>query len=150
VTNPRELYLHVAATAADLIAAPEVAAAWHEPSALPKMSVQSLAGHLAGQVFVIPQVLAEPVPAEEVIPIHAYYARVTWIGSDLDDAFNTGIRTGGERDAADGPACCARSAVASGHPPRSARCRGLAQVIRIGHRAVNVHGRIVRGRYLGE
>jgi hypothetical protein len=77
VTNPRELYLHVAATAADLIAAPEVAAAWHEPSALPKMSVQSLAGHLAGQVFVIPQVLAEPVPAEEVIPIHAYYARVT-------------------------------------------------------------------------
>jgi hypothetical protein len=107
VTNPRELYLHVAATAADLIAAPEVAVAWHEPSALPKMSVQSLAGHLAGQVFFIPQVLAEPVPTEEVIPIHAYYARVSWIGSDLDDAFNVGIRTGGERDAADGPAALA-------------------------------------------
>jgi hypothetical protein len=107
MTDNRDLYLRVASTAADLIAVPEVAAAWHEPSALAKMSVQSLAGHLAGQVFFIPQMLATPVPDDEVIDIHTYYARVSWIGSDLDDAFNVGIRAGGERDAADGPAALA-------------------------------------------
>jgi hypothetical protein len=100
----RELYLNVAESAAKLLAAPQVAAAWHEPSALAKLSVQGLAGHLAGQIFFIPKVLAEPVPAEEVIPLHEYYARVSWIGSDLDDPFNVLIRTSGEQDAADGPA----------------------------------------------
>jgi hypothetical protein len=99
----RQLYLDVATITADLLAAPQVAAAWEQPSALAKMSVRSLAGHLAGQVFFIPQVLAEAVPTDEVIDLHGYYARVAWIGSDIDDAFNTGIRTSGERDAVDGP-----------------------------------------------
>ena len=103
----RELYLSAAASAAKLLAAPQVAAAWHEPSALPKLSVRGLAGHLAGQIFFIPKVLAEPVPTDEVIPIHEYYARVSWIGSDLDDEFNVLIRTSGEQDAADGPAALA-------------------------------------------
>ncbi|WP_327011367.1 maleylpyruvate isomerase N-terminal domain-containing protein [Dactylosporangium sp. NBC_01737] len=103
----RELYLTAASTAARLLAAPEVAAAWHGPSALPKLSVRGLAGHLAGQIFFIPKVLAEPVPAEEVIGLHEYYARVHWIGSDLDDAFNVLIRSSGEDDAADGPAALA-------------------------------------------
>ena len=103
----RELYLTAAASAAKLLAAPQVAAGWHEPSALPKLSVQGLAGHLAGQIFFIPKVLAEPVPTEEIISIHEYYGRMTWIGSDLDDAFNVFIRTSGEQDAADGPAALA-------------------------------------------
>jgi hypothetical protein len=59
----RELYLTAATSAAKLLAAPQVAAAWHEPSALPKLSVQGLAGHLAGQIFFIPKVLAERAPA---------------------------------------------------------------------------------------
>lgn len=103
MSSIRPLYLDVAAIAAGLIGAPTVAAAWEQPSALAKMSVRGLAGHTAGQVFFIPQVLAEPVPAEEVIGLHEYYARVAWIGSDIDDDFNTGIRTSGERDAAEGP-----------------------------------------------
>lgn len=103
----RELYLNAAASAATLLAAPQVAAAWHEPSALAKLSVRGLAGHLAGQIFFIPKVLAEPVPTEEVIPLHEYYARVSWIGSDLDDPFNVLIRTSGEQDAADGPTALA-------------------------------------------
>jgi hypothetical protein len=103
----RDLYLTAAASAAKLLAAPQVAAAWHEPSALPKLSVQGLAGHLAGQIFFIPKVLAEPVPTEEIIPIHEYYARVSWIGSDLDDPFNVAIRASSEQDAADGPAALA-------------------------------------------
>ncbi|GII57601.1 hypothetical protein Pth03_59900 [Planotetraspora thailandica] len=105
--HTRELYLTAAASAARLLASPEVAAAWHGPSALPKLSVQGLAGHLAGQIFFIPKVLAEPVPVEPIIPIHEYYTRVSWIGSDLDDPFNVLIRTSGEQDAADGPAALA-------------------------------------------
>ncbi|MGW5669684.1 maleylpyruvate isomerase N-terminal domain-containing protein [Micromonospora sp. NPDC003776] len=103
----RELYLSAAASAAKLLAAPQVAAVWHEPSALAKLSVGGLAGHLAGQIFFIPKVLAEPVPTQKVIPLHEYYARVSWIGSDLDDPFNVFIRTSGEQDAAGGPAALA-------------------------------------------
>jgi len=102
-TNTRELYLAAAEVVAKLVAAPEVAAGWHEASALPKLSVRGLAGHLAGQIFFIPAMLAEPVPVEPVISIHEYYARVSWIGSDLDSPFNQAIRTGGEQDAAGGP-----------------------------------------------
>lgn len=107
MTQVRELYLSVADTAAKLLAAPEVADGWHQPSALAKLSVQGLAGHLAGQVFFIPTVLAEPVPTEPAISIHEYYARVSWIGSDLDTPFNQAIRSGGEEEAADGPAALA-------------------------------------------
>ncbi|KJY24336.1 hypothetical protein VR46_42545, partial [Streptomyces sp. NRRL S-444] len=104
MTQTRELYLSVADTAAKLLGAPEIALRWHQPSALAKLSVKGLAGHLAGQVFFIPAVLAEAVPFEPAISIHEYYARVSWIGSDLDTPFNQGIRSGGEEEAADGPA----------------------------------------------
>lgn len=48
VAQVREVYLDVADAAAQLLAAPEVAARWEEPSALAEMSVRALAGHLAG------------------------------------------------------------------------------------------------------
>ncbi|GHE98982.1 hypothetical protein GCM10014715_63980 [Streptomyces spiralis] len=107
MTQVRELYLSVADTAAQLLAAPEVADGWRRPSALARLSVQGLAGHLAGQVFFIPTVLAEPVPSEPAVSIHEYYARVSWIGSDLDTPFNQAIRSGGEEEAAGGPAALA-------------------------------------------
>lgn len=113
MTTMTELYLTAAGTAADLLAAPEVAAAWHEPSALAKLSVQGLAGHLAGQVLFVPPILAGPPATEEVISVHDYYARASWIGSDLDDAFNTGVRSGGEKEAAEGPAALAAQVAAT-------------------------------------
>ncbi len=112
MTASRELYLQVAEAAAELLAAPEVAARWDEPSALAEFSVRGLAGHLAGQVFFVPEMLAQPIPAEPVIPIGEYYAQVSWIGSDLDTPFNRSIRTGGEQDAADGPAALAAQVAA--------------------------------------
>ncbi|HEY0541162.1 MAG TPA: maleylpyruvate isomerase N-terminal domain-containing protein [Actinoallomurus sp.] len=130
MTQIRDHYLTAAAAVAELLAAPEVAAAWHEPSALAKLSVQGLAGHLAGQVFFVSQVLDGPEPTEENISIHEYYARASWIGSDLDDEFNQGIRTMGEKDAADGPAALAAEVattvrglrtVLPGAPSRSVR-----------------------------
>ncbi|WP_034263139.1 maleylpyruvate isomerase N-terminal domain-containing protein [Actinospica robiniae] len=100
----RGLYLEVAQTAAALLAAEDVADHWDEPSALADFSVRGLAGHLAGQIFFLPAMLAEPIPAEPVIDIEDYYARVEWIGTALDTPFNQRIRTGGEQDAAGGPA----------------------------------------------
>ena len=105
MTRARELFLTAAAAAADLLATPEVDAAWHRPSALPKLSVQGLAGHLAVQVFFVSQALEAPLPDEEPISIHDYYARASWIGADgPDEDFGRAIRTGGEKEAADGAA----------------------------------------------
>jgi Mycothiol maleylpyruvate isomerase N-terminal domain len=109
----RDLYLTAAAEAAGLLAAPEVAAAWHEPSALAELSVGGLAGHLAAQVFFVPQLLDGPAPAEETISIHEYYVRASWIGADLDDEFNQGIRAMGEKEAAEGPAALASRVAAT-------------------------------------
>src|SRR4051812_8818559 len=119
MTPIRELYLTAAGAAADLLAAPEVAAAWHEPSALPKLGVRGLAGHLAAQVFFVPPMLSGPASDEQVISIHDYYARASWIGSDLDDEFNTGIRAKGEKDAADGPEALAARVAATVEELRS-------------------------------
>ncbi|WP_236655555.1 maleylpyruvate isomerase N-terminal domain-containing protein [Streptacidiphilus carbonis] len=112
VTQARELYLSVADTAARLLAAPEVADRWRRPSSLAKLSVQGLAGHLAGQVFFVPAVLADPVPTEPAVSIHEYYARVSWIGSDLNTPFNQAIRSGGEEEASEGPAALAERVAA--------------------------------------
>jgi hypothetical protein len=108
MTHIRELYLTAAESAAKLLAAPDVAGAWEEPSALAKLSVKGLAGHLAGQIVPLPALLAAPVPTEELVSLQEYYASATWIGSDLDDEFNTRIRAGGEQDAADGPEALVR------------------------------------------
>jgi hypothetical protein len=103
VTEIRDLYLDVAQAAAELLAAPEVAAAWDEPSALAQLSVRGLAGHMAAQVFFIPSMLADPVPVEPVVGLDEYYARAAWIGTDLDTEFNQSIRAGGEKVAGEGP-----------------------------------------------
>lgn len=112
MTGVRQLYLDLADRAAQLLAADEVAAHWEEPSALAEFSVRGLAGHLAGQIFFLPAMLAEPVPVEPIISIGEYYARVSWVGSDVDTSFNQAIRSGGEKEAADGPATLAERAAA--------------------------------------
>ncbi|WP_436495075.1 maleylpyruvate isomerase N-terminal domain-containing protein [Actinokineospora sp. HUAS TT18] len=108
----RDLYTDAAAVAADLLAAPELAERWTEPSALAEFTVHGLAGHLATQIFVVPTLLAEPVPAEPVIGLHDYFGRAAWIGSDINDELSTLIRASGA-DAADaGPAALATASKA--------------------------------------
>ncbi|MCP3802965.1 maleylpyruvate isomerase N-terminal domain-containing protein [Allokutzneria sp. A3M-2-11 16] len=93
-----------ARSAADLLREPAVAAAWARPSALPEFSVGGLAGHLAFQVLAIPAILAAPIPDEPVVPLLEHYARVRWIGADLDDQISVRIRDGGDQEAAEGHA----------------------------------------------
>lgn len=107
MTGMRDDFLSMARTAADLMRAPEVAAAWERPSALPEFGVSGLAGHLSGQVFAIAQALAGPVPEEPVIPVLEHYARSAWVDAGLDADINVGIRRSGEERAADGPAALA-------------------------------------------
>ncbi|HEY1175795.1 MAG TPA: maleylpyruvate isomerase N-terminal domain-containing protein [Phytomonospora sp.] len=102
-------FLDTARVAARLLRNPSVAAAWGEPSALPGFGVGGLAGHLAYQVVALPAILGAPVPSEPVIGLLDHYARVEWIGADLDADINVRIRAGGEETAAGGPKALAGS-----------------------------------------
>ena len=94
---------HAYADAADvaiaLIAEPAVAAAWREPSALEKFSVGGLAAHLARQITRVIEDLNEPAPDNPPIPVVDHYGRSAWVGADIDDESNAGIRSRGEDDA---------------------------------------------------
>jgi uncharacterized protein (TIGR03083 family) len=99
-----EDFLTAARSAATLLRDPAVTAAWNTPSALPEFSVAGLAGHLAYQIFAVQTVLSGPVPTEPTISLLEHYNRAKWIGADLDADINVGIRAGGDREAAEGPA----------------------------------------------
>lgn len=107
MTGTREDFLATARSAAHLLREPALAAAWGSPSALPEFSVGGLAGHLAFQVLSVPQVLAAPVPDEEMITLLEHYGRSEWIDAGLDGDINVRIRAGGEQVGASGPGALA-------------------------------------------
>ncbi|MFF4380868.1 maleylpyruvate isomerase N-terminal domain-containing protein [Kitasatospora sp. NPDC001547] len=108
MTDPRTDFLAAAGAAEDLLRRPEVAQAWQRPSALERWSVGGLAGHLAYQVFCVPELLAAAVPTEPVVGLLDHYARSAWVGAPPDADLNVRIRQGGEALAADGPAALHR------------------------------------------
>jgi hypothetical protein len=97
-----DAYLGAAGQAVALLQQPEAAAAWEQPSALPKMTVGGLAGHLAFQIFSVGSALEEPATDQAPIPLLEHYARAVWIGAPLDGEANAGIRTRGEAIASEG------------------------------------------------
>ncbi|MEV1285593.1 maleylpyruvate isomerase N-terminal domain-containing protein [Micromonospora sp. NPDC049679] len=109
MTTPiRVAYLHAAAAAAvTLLRDPAVARSWETPSALPEFAVSGLAGHLAQQIFRVPEVLAGEVPASAPIALLEHYARSRWLDAGVDDGANVAIRRGGDDAAADGAAALA-------------------------------------------
>jgi hypothetical protein len=110
----RAVFLDAAGGAVGLLAEPEVARRWDDPSALPEMSVGALAGHLARQVFNVQAALAEPPASEPLIPVLEHYARVSWIDAGLQDEPNVEIRRSSMQEAAAGPAgLVARAAAAA-------------------------------------
>ena|SRR5581483_6369816 len=110
------LFLETATAAATLIASPEVAARWDQPSALADMTVSGLAGHLARQFTRVPGQLSrrEPLPeGTEVITVLDHYARVAWIDAPPDAEVNIAIREDAETEAAAGPHALAERAATS-------------------------------------
>ncbi|WP_084964602.1 maleylpyruvate isomerase N-terminal domain-containing protein [Thermoactinospora rubra] len=101
--NVRESYLLAASSAVSLLRDPAVAAAWGKPSALTEFTVGGLAGHLAQQVFRVPQALEDGHDGAP-IPLSEHYARSAWVNAGLSHESNVSIRKGGEAAAADGPA----------------------------------------------
>jgi hypothetical protein len=97
------LYLDTAAAVADFLGSPEVSAAWGRPSALAEMTVAGLAGHLARQVTMVPELLARGTDGHEVLSIEQHYDRSAWRDAPLDGEANAQIRRGSEREAAKGP-----------------------------------------------
>jgi hypothetical protein len=101
----REAFLDALPLAVGLLAEPAVAAAWDEPSALKDFPVRGLAGHTFWQELALPGLLADPLPAQPVIPLREYYLdRVIWLDAGADGDVSVRIRKGGEATAADGHA----------------------------------------------
>ncbi|MEV0086524.1 maleylpyruvate isomerase N-terminal domain-containing protein [Saccharopolyspora sp. NPDC050642] len=100
----REAYLQAAASTAEVLGDPAVAAAWDRPSALAEFSVRGLAGHLASQVLLVPRVLAAAEPEEGPVPLLGYYAQSEWIGADVNAEVNVRLREMGEGFATEGAA----------------------------------------------
>jgi len=98
----RQAYVDAASTAIDLLAEPAVAHGWSQPSALAKMSVGGLAANLGLQVLNVSAALDQDVPDDAPLGLPEHYARVAWLGADLDSEANTGIRAGSEDQAAAG------------------------------------------------
>lgn len=98
----------VAATrdVADLVARPEVVAAWDAESSCAGMSVGALAHHLALQPRRVVEVLsaAAPAPDAPLLAVDAHYAQAAWIQEDLDGPSNVGVRTRSQEAADEGPA----------------------------------------------
>ncbi len=99
-----EEYAVAAATAIDLVALPQVGAAWTEPSALTDWTVGGLAAHLLGQVFSVTSALATPTDGAETVSLLAHYAQAPWRGAALDEPANVRIRSGGAENAEAGQA----------------------------------------------
>ncbi|MGH3506653.1 MAG: maleylpyruvate isomerase N-terminal domain-containing protein [Nocardioidaceae bacterium] len=97
-------YVVAADSVIELLSRPEVAAGWHEPSALPEWTVGGLGGHLAGQIFSVVDVVGAPPADQDPISVDEHYARAAWVSAGLDDEVNIGIRAGGDDNAAPGPA----------------------------------------------
>lgn len=98
----RVAFLDAADSALTLLREPAVAARWSEPSALPELSVAGLAAHLAHQVLTVPRVLRAAAPGEAPVGLLGHYGRVSWIGADLDEDANAGIRRSAENLASRG------------------------------------------------
>jgi hypothetical protein len=104
MTPVRAAFLDAADCAAGLLAEPQIAAHWDDPSALAEMSVGALAGHLARQVLSVDRVLSQPPGPEPPISLLEHYARAAWIDADLQAEANVAIRRDSVAEAAEGPA----------------------------------------------
>jgi hypothetical protein len=109
----RGLTLATADAVQALLGDPQVAAVWDKASALPRLSVRGLAGHIASQVFSIELVLAERDDSGPVLSVAEHYGKAARIGADLDAAVNVAVRDSGERLACGTPAQLAAEVAAA-------------------------------------
>lgn len=102
------VFLGTAEVVSGLLRSPVLVERWEQPSALARLGVSGLAGHLARAVLNVERWLDEPPPASGT-PVDAVGYFLAGIGPepDLDDAVPRRIREIGERTAAHGPVALA-------------------------------------------
>jgi hypothetical protein len=99
----RTTFLAAAYATRTAIADRDVARRWDEPSALERMSIGGLAGHLARGVFTVQEYLAEAPPAGgSTVSPAAYFVEGVKLTSNIDDELNAGIRARAHAEAAEG------------------------------------------------
>lgn len=99
--NVRSTFLETGRVAADLLARPEVEAAWDSPSALPEFTVRGLAGHLLRATGSVVAYLDRPEPSGEPVTAAEYYAQAV-DEPDITSEIHRAIRQRGEEEAAGG------------------------------------------------
>ncbi|MGH8974482.1 MAG: hypothetical protein ACRD0C_14935, partial [Acidimicrobiia bacterium] len=119
MTEPRATFLEAVAAVAPLMETPELAARWEEESALERLSVRGLAGHLLRATTSVEAYLDRPEPGagEECLSPAAYFAAAIYhdigdapyTGPDLGSGLHTAIRSRGEEAAAGGPGALAEA-----------------------------------------
>lgn len=99
----RDAYIQVAGRATELLADPRLGAQWDHPSALPRMTIGALAGHLGRALLQVETYLdAEPPPVDaRCVTAVEYYADLVG-ADDLDSELNVGVRQRALESAAGG------------------------------------------------
>lgn len=102
----RATFLATSRGALELVASPEVAASWDEPSALYAWKVSGLTGHLVRATTSVAAYLDRDEPEGVVLGPGEYYARILDT-ADLESNLHAAIRQRGDEEAAEGPAVVA-------------------------------------------
>ena len=97
----RETFIDTGRVAAALLAAPEIAARWDEPSALEEFSVRGLAGHLLRATGSVVAYLGRPEPGGDPVSAAEYYL-IAVDETDVHSELHRAIRKRGEETAAGG------------------------------------------------
>jgi len=97
----RSMVIETAAAAADLIAAPEVAQKWDDPSALDGMTIGALAAHLIRATGATLAYLDRTDPAER--PTDELLTKATYFHAAIDSPIHERIREVSADEAAVGP-----------------------------------------------
>ncbi len=98
----RDVFLSTVGVARKLITSPEVAARWTEASALDRMTIGTVAAHLARAALTVQQYLELPPPDAATEPITAAQYFADALPSDLDDEVHRGIRARSDQAASEG------------------------------------------------
>ena len=105
-TLDRSAVLHAAGLVHQLVARPEVAAAWTEESSCSGMTVGALTRHLVEQSLYVVRLVgpgAVPRPDARTLGLLEHYATSAWVRAPLDDESNRFVVVKSEGQAAEGP-----------------------------------------------
>ena len=128
----RQTYLAAASIAVDLVASPDVGAAWDRPSILPGYRVGGLAAHLGRALVTVDTYLAAPPPEPAAPRVDAvrYFVAALAEHDPVASAFHGAVRERSEQAAAAGPRSVA-DGLRAVHDRLAARALDLAQPLSV-------------------